>query len=292
MFFDNVRIHPWLTHIYILAQKWYNEDMKIAILGAGAFGTALGGILANKGYDIDYYDSKLEREKLSDVVGGAKYIVLAVPSKAAPYVIPYLPKNVPLAVATKGFLDDHNFLEFKDYMVLSGPGFAADIKARKETHLTATDERVRDLLETDYLDFDLTHDKKGVLMCGALKNIYAIYAGYLKLVPKTAIHEKFLTEVAEEMKALLSANGASSQTVELACGVGDLRLTCDFPSRNYEFGGILRNDKNAAPEKTVEGITALSKVKRGEIKVPESAQKLRALIGLSDGWTNANNAAG
>ena len=33
--------------------------MKIAILGAGAFGTALGGILANKGYDVDYYDSKI-----------------------------------------------------------------------------------------------------------------------------------------------------------------------------------------------------------------------------------------
>ena len=42
--------------------------MKIAILGAGAFGTALGGILANKGLDIDYYDSKFEREKLSDVL--------------------------------------------------------------------------------------------------------------------------------------------------------------------------------------------------------------------------------
>ena len=51
--------------------------MKIAVLGAGAFGTALGGILADKGYDIDYYDSRLEREKLSDVLADAKYIVLA-----------------------------------------------------------------------------------------------------------------------------------------------------------------------------------------------------------------------
>ena len=36
--------------------------MKIAILGAGAFGTALGGILADNGYDIDYYDPKIEKE--------------------------------------------------------------------------------------------------------------------------------------------------------------------------------------------------------------------------------------
>lgn len=259
--------------------------MKIAILGAGAFGTALGEILASKAYDIDYYDSKLERESLKEVLATAKYMVLAVPSKAAPYLLPYLPKDKPLIVATKGFLDDHNFKDFTDYMVLSGPGFAADIKAGKETHLTATDERVIDLFTTSFLDFDYTPDNKGVLMCGALKNIYALYAGYLDLKPGSNKHEQYLTEAAEEMKALLKANGADSRTVEHACGVGDLRLTCDFPSRNYEFGQILKDNHNAEPEKTVEGLTALSKVKRGEIVVPESCAKLKELIKASKEWT-------
>ncbi len=258
--------------------------MKIAILGAGAFGTALGEVLAGKAYDIDYYDSKLEREKLSEVLEPVKYMVLAVPSKAAPYLLPYLPKNKPLIVATKGFLDDHNFKDFEDYMVLSGPGFAVDIKAGKETHLTATDQRVIDLFTTDFLTFDFTKDAKGVLMCGALKNIYALYAGFLDLKPGTLKHEQYLTEVAEEMKALLSLNGASAPTVDLACGVGDLRLTCDFPSRNYEFGQILKDDSKARPEKTVEGLTALSKVKRGEIKVPETAVILKKLIEVSETW--------
>lgn len=259
--------------------------MKIAILGAGAFGTALGGILADKGYDIDYYDSKVERENLSEVLDGAKYIVLAVPSMVAPYLLPCLPPEKPLIIATKGFLDSHNFKDFSDYMVLSGPGFADDIKAGKETHLTATDERVVDLFTTDFLTFDFTSDKNGVLMCGALKNIYAIYAGYLGLKPGTDGHEKFLTEVAEEMKAVLSANNGNPETVELACGKGDLRLTCDFPSRNYEFGQILRNNSDARPEKTVEGLTALLKVKRGEIKVPDTAIKLKELINLSNEWS-------
>ena len=133
--------------------------MKIAIMGAGAFGTALGGILADKGYDIDYYDSKVEREKLSDVLKGAKYILLAVPSKAMPYVLPYLPKNIPLIVATKGVLSDKTFAGFKDYMVLSGPGFADDIKAGKKTKLTATDERIINLFGTEYLSFDYTDDE-------------------------------------------------------------------------------------------------------------------------------------
>lgn len=259
--------------------------MKIAILGAGAFGTALGGILADKGYDIDYYDSKVEKESLEKVLSDAKYIVLVVPSQAAPYLLPHLPHEKPLIIATKGFLDSHNFADFKDYMVLSGPGFAADIKAGKDTHLTATDKRIVELFATDYLTFDFTTDINGALMCGALKNIYAIYAGYLNLRPGTPRHEKYLTEVAEEMKALLKANNGDPGTVDLACGKGDLRLTCDFPSRNYEFGQILAKNPKAIPEKTVEGLTALFKVKRGEIKLPESALKLKELIEISDTWS-------
>ncbi|MBR3169144.1 hypothetical protein IKF23_01745 [Candidatus Saccharibacteria bacterium] len=258
--------------------------MKIAILGAGAFGTALGGILADKGYDIDYYDSKLERESLSDVLLSAKYIVLAVPSGAAPYLLPYLPKNIPLVVATKGFLDDHNFRDFNDYMVLSGPGFADDIKSGKKTLLTATDARISELFETDFLKFDFTTDRLGILMCGALKNVYALYAGFLGLKSGTESHENFLTEVAKEMKALLLANGAKKSTVDLSCGIGDLRLTCNLPSRNYEFGQIIKKRPKAVPEKTVEGLTTLAKIKRGEIRVPDEAVHLKEVMRISDVW--------
>ena len=258
--------------------------MKIAVLGAGAFGTALGGILTNKGYDIDYYDSRLEREKLSDVLADAKYIVLCVPSKAAPFLLPYLPKNKPLIVATKGILSDKAFDDFKDYMVLSGPGFADDIKAAKKTKLTATDGRIIELFGTDYLTFDKTNDRCGVLMCGALKNVYAILAGLDGLEPNTKEHARFLTDVAEEMKALLSANSAQSETVDLVCGKGDLKITCAYPSRNYEFGRILRKNPDAEPEKTVEGISALKRIKRGEITVPAEAIKLKELIARSDKW--------
>ncbi len=285
MIFDDVGIDPiLLCHESIITFLCYNGGMKIAILGAGAFGTALGGILADKGYDIDYYDSRVEKERLSDVVGDAKYVVLAVPSKAAPYVLPYLPKDKPLIVATKGFLDMHNLEEFNDVMALSGPGFADDIKAGKETHLTATDELVVELFETEYLDFDRTDDVRGVLMCGALKNVYAIYAGLLGLKAGTESHERYLAEAAEEMRMILGANGAKARTVDLECGVGDLRLTCNLPSRNYEFGMLKRRDAGYQPEKTVEGLTALGKIRRGEIEVPEKAVKLRELMKISKDW--------
>lgn len=252
--------------------------MKIAILGAGAYGTALGGVLADNGCDIDYYDSRLERERLSDVVAEAKYILLCVPSGAAPHVLPYLPKSIPLIVATKGILSAKYFAEFRDWMVLSGPGYADDIKAAKETHLTATDVRIVELFAADYLDFDQTDDKNGVLMCGALKNVYAIKAGILNLKPGTKAHEEYLKKAASEMKKLLEVNGANPETVDLNCGVGDLRITCYYPSRNYEFGQILRENPEAKSEKTVEGASAIRRIKRREIVMPEDLDILSEIL--------------
>lgn len=252
--------------------------MKIAILGAGAFGTALGGILANNGYDIDYYDSKVEKERLSDVLASAKYIVLCVPSKVAPYLLPYIPKDIPLIVATKGILSDGVFADFKDWMVLSGPGFADDIKAKIKTRLTVTDDRLKTLFDAFHLELDETDDKKGILMCGALKNVYALMAGWLNLKPGTAEREKFIDEVVIEMKDILFINGAKPETVDCACGRGDLELTCYYPSRNYEFGVKSKLDADFRPDKTVEGISALAKIKRGEILVPESAKILKEIM--------------
>lgn len=252
--------------------------MKIAILGAGAYGTALGGILADNGHDIDYYDSKLEREKLSDVLEGAKYIVLCVPSAAVPYLLPHLPKHIPLIIATKGILDDKPFASFKDVMAISGPGFADDIKAGKDTYLTATDERVKKLFKADYIYFDETNDLKGLLMCGALKNVYAISAGINRLKKNSVLWRVYIKEATAEMQSIIEANDADPDTVNLACGIGDLKLTCDTPSRNYQYGLILRDHPNAQPTQTVEGLTALGKIKRGEITIPDSAVYLRYLL--------------
>lgn len=253
--------------------------MKIAMIGAGAFGRALGGVLAENGYAVEYYDPLLEKP-LAEVLDKAERMVLCAPSVAVEAILPELPLDRPLIVATKGILGEGVFAEFVDMMVLSGPGFAQDIAAHQPTMLTATDERVVEMLTTGYLTFDYTCDAQGVLLCGALKNVYALLAGYLGLERESAAWERFITEVAEEMQALLSANRGDSATVQLACGVGDLRLTCGLPSRNYEFGQMLREDAQARPDKTVEGWSALMKIREGALVVPEAAVKLRSLIKL------------
>ena len=252
--------------------------MKIAILGAGAFGTALGGILADNGYDIDYYDSKIEKENMASVMDGSEYILLVTPSDTAPYLLPYVPKNIPLIIATKGLLGDKHFSEFDDYMVISGPGFADDIKAGKSTCFTVTNTRRKKLFEADYIRFDETDDVNGVLMCGALKNVYAIQAGYLGLERDTLNWKEYIVSAANEMREVLALNGADPDTVSLFCGIADLELTCGYPSRNFEYGDLLRKNSHYKPEKTVEGLAALKRIKRGELKVPDGATILKDML--------------
>lgn len=258
--------------------------MRIAVLGAGAFGTALGNILVKNGHKVVYYDPKIIDVQLEDVLDGAEVMVLAVPSGVVQDILSYLPTDKTLIVATKGVLTPEPFEKFENWIVLSGPGFAGDIEKGKSTKLTATSKEIINLFSTDYLKFDSTTDKKGVLMCGALKNTYAILAGILDLKPGTGEHEKFLKDVTKEMGLILEMNGADAKTVNLACGEGDLRITCYYPSRNYEFGQILRDNPEAIPEKTVEGVPALKRIKEGEILVPENAVILRDLIGRREQW--------
>ena len=238
---------------------------------------ALGEILEANGYEIDYYDKRLKKP-LDDVIRDLNFTVLAIPSDVTPELLPKLPHHIPLIIATKGFLSDMLFRDFNDYMVLSGPGFASDIAAKKTTYLTATDQRIIDMFTTDFLTFDYTTDKKGVLMCGALKNVYAIKAGLLGLERDSAPWQDYIKAVCEEMKMVLAANGASSDTVDLACGRGDLELTCGYPSRNYEYGDKLRQNPSYQAEKTVEGLTAINRLNRHEIEIPKQATILHKIM--------------
>ena len=251
--------------------------MKIAIIGAGAYGTALGGILDEKGHEVCYYDPILDTP-LEEVLNGAETTLLVSPSFTLPDLLPNLPKDVPLIVATKGILSEELFHDFDKLMILSGPGFADDIKAHNKTYLTVTDKWLEELFDVNYLEFDYTPDVRGVLMCGALKNVYAILAGYLGLLPGVEEYEKYITEVAEEMQALLSSNGADPGTVDLYCGVGDLRLTCDTPSRNYQFGQKLKADSNYQPETTVEGLSTLESIRNGDIVLPDNLPHLNKIL--------------
>lgn len=232
--------------------------MKITIFGAGAFGTALGTILEENGHQIEYYDpAKYPDKGLTAAIEGSEAHLLSVPSAAAPKLLLFLPHDKPLICASKGFLTSASFQPFTNFSVLSGGAFAADLNAKNETVLTATSPLVKQLFETSWLKFDETTDVDGVLLCGALKNIYAIGSGYWELKYGTTDFDDFINSCLMEMKIILQTNGADPNTVDLSCGLRDLVITCASPtSRNYDFGAKLKQD----PELGV-------KVKTGQVKL-------------------------
>ena len=162
--------------------------------------------------------------------------------------------------------------------MLSGAGFAHDLAARHRMVLTTTDQRVVRMFSNEYLSFDVTDDKLGVLLCGALKNVYAISAGLSNIDTRTERGYKFLVEVVKELELILKENRCRPETASLSCGMPDLGITCTPESRNYNFGRSLASDRNAKPTETVEGYTALKRIKAGAIIVPEQANKLKELL--------------
>lgn len=265
--------------------------MKITIFGAGAFGTALGKVLEDNGHQIEYYDPVKYPEKgLTAAIEGSEAYLLAVPSSAAPKLLLFLPHDKPLICASKGFLASASFKPFTNFSVISGGAFAADLNSKHPSVLTATSPIIKQLFETDWLKFDETSDVSGVLLCGALKNIYAIGSGYWGLKYGTTDFDDFINSALLEMKSILQANGSKPDTVNLSCGLRDLVITCASPkSRNYDFGMKLKKDpelgkkviSGQAKTGTVEGIGAITAInKTPSFKKPANTPILDRIVAL------------
>ncbi len=254
--------------------------MNVTIFGAGAFGRAIHQVLTENGHKATFFDPFVYPEvAISDALQGAEVVVLAMPSGSVPQILRQIPNNLPLIVATKGLLSAQVFEGF-DFSIVSGAGYASDIMEHTDTVLTATSKLAPRLLETPYLKFELTSDVDGVLLCGALKNVFAIGAGMLGLQPGTAELAQYLASVSTELAEILAANGADASTAALSCGIRDVELTCSPRSRNYQFGAGLIDNTDA----TVEGISTLKSLRENAIKIPASATIITNLIKESEKW--------
>ena len=103
--------------------------MKIAVLGAGAYGQVLGRLAEQNGHTVVFYDPyKFPRRSLKTATRGADAMLYVAPANAATELVPQLPLGVPLICASKGFLSDWAFREFADFTALGGAGFASDFQ--------------------------------------------------------------------------------------------------------------------------------------------------------------------
>ena len=111
---------------------------RIAILGRGAWGTALGRTLADKGAEVRFW----RRGVGPDALAGAEMVLSAVPAQATRSVLgalaPNLPPGAPLVLTAKGL--EKGTLKLQSEVaaeaapghpvaVLTGPSFAADLTA-------------------------------------------------------------------------------------------------------------------------------------------------------------------
>lgn len=257
--------------------------MNITILGAGAFGSALGATLHDNGHRITFYDPiKNPKISLEPSIKSAEAIIMAAPSSAVPCLVEMLPEGRPFICASKGFLNTDLFSKFSHFSVLSGGAFASSLQNREPTTLTATSTFVQDLFKNEWLTIELTSDVRGVLICGALKNIYAIGAGLRALKPYSAEFITYIHKILPELREVLRLNLCDPATADLSCGHQDLLVTCSSTeSRNYLFGTELKRNISHITENTTEGLSAVESINKDPtFKIPGTADTLREIVHL------------
>ena len=234
---------------------------RIAILGAGAWGSALGATLAGAGHTTLFW----RRGEGFALLDGADLAIAAVPSGATRAVLSAapMPEGLPLLLTAKGLEPGTLALQTaiaaetapaSPAAVLSGPGFAEDLSAGLPTAVTlaagdpALGARLQPLLATPSLRPYLADDPIGVQLGGALKNVIAIACGAaIGAGLGESARAALVTRGFAEMTRLATARGARAATLNGLSGLGDLVLTATgAQSRNFAFGERLGAGADAA----------------------------------------------
>lgn len=271
--------------------------MSIAILGAGAFGSALAVALAAKGpvtlwgRDVGWgrENPRLPDVTLPDhiaitddltVACRAEILLLALPAQV---LRPFLDEHATalngkvLVNTAKGI--DLTRLTGPSHLIgsacpdavvatLTGPSFAADIARGLPTALTlacrdaGTGRQLQHDLSTQVLRLYRTIDLTGAELGGALKNVIAIAAGaVIGAGLGESARAALITRGFAEMTRLATELGARAETLAGLSGLGDLTLTCSSAqSRNFRFGQALGAGDDFDRSTTVEGAATAAAV--------------------------------
>jgi glycerol-3-phosphate dehydrogenase (NAD(P)+) len=240
--------------------------MSVAVLGAGAFGTALAISLARKGpvtlWARDLADMAERRENTARLAGCPFPENLIVTDNLAQATVA---DTLLIAVPTqklRGFLEAHaRFLTHKSLVacckgielatgsgpvsvlsdvipnavpaILTGPSFAQDIARGLPTALTlacaddATGKHLQQTLTKANLRLYRTTDTIGAELGGALKNVIAIACGTaMGAGLGESARAALMTRGFAEMQRLAAHLRADPQTLAGLSGFGDLTLTC------------------------------------------------------------------
>ncbi|MBW4593264.1 MAG: NAD(P)H-dependent glycerol-3-phosphate dehydrogenase [Brasilonema angustatum HA4187-MV1] len=279
----------------------------VAILGAGAWGTALATLAKTNGHKVGMW-SRQGSQTLAEIVQGADVVLSAVSMKGVRSVTSQLqslaisPETI-FVTATKG-LDLQTTCTpsqiwqetFPNHavVVISGPNLSKEIQQELPaatvvaSSAIAAAEFVQVVFSSDRFRVYTNYDILGVELGGTLKNVMAIAAGvcdglHLGTNAKAALLTRGLTE----MVRIGVHWGAKLETFYGLSGLGDLLATCNSPlSRNYQVGYQLAVGQTlveilAHIEGTAEGVNTTQVLmqlsKQQNIPMPITEQVYRLL---------------
>jgi glycerol-3-phosphate dehydrogenase (NAD(P)+) len=236
--------------------------MKIAVLGAGKWGSALAHAFSMKNDVVISSRHKREREDFVSISKALEYeyLVMAIPTQFVREFMQEHFKNrgQKILVAAKGievssgkFLNEvySDFVAQEQLSFLSGPSFAAEVIKSLPTALviSSTNEALANSFAQAMPDFIKTYvdsDVIGAEVAGAYKNVIAIASGVCEGLElgnnaKAALISRGLVEMARFGEYF----GAKKDTFLSLGGAGDLFLTASSPmSRNFRVGlGLAQN---------------------------------------------------
>jgi glycerol-3-phosphate dehydrogenase (NAD(P)+) len=250
--------------------------MRIAVLGAGAWGTALAVRWAQR-HDVTLvarraeHRNALQRDRqntqylprvdlpeqlqIAPVVAAAPdLLVLGVTTSGVIDTVRAIASftQVPLVALCKGFVSGSAALPSQviaaqwaaPYAVLSGPSFAQEVARGLPAAVmlacadAAFANATADALRDDELRIYPSTDVVGVEIGGAVKNVLAIAAGLCDgLRLGYNARAALITRGLAEMTRLAVAIGGRAETLSGLAGMGDLVLTCTGDlSRNRRVG--------------------------------------------------------
>ncbi len=246
------------------------EQRGIGILGGGAFGQAMRSLTEYNGHEVTVVDigeilsqpqevvvlavpvAHLREALLANAVAFDTETVVVGCGKGLEQETCRLPHQIYQEVIGKGI-----------YAALSGPSFAKEIIDAVPTvvDVACADlsilPRLRSLLETPYFKIEMHDSVMEIELAGALKNVYAIAAGFVSGAGGGANTHAHLQVVALREYQTLAKKLAGPIDVVRPSIVGDLHLTTSSTmSRNYRFGfGQAVGDQQSI--ETVEGCNTI-----------------------------------
>lgn len=235
----------------------------IAIIGAGAWGTALANLTQINDYQPTIW-SRNCGAKLVDVVRDRVAIISAISMAGVRPALAQLqgalsPQQI-IVTATKGLDASTNStpatlwrtaFPYNPIVVLSGPNLSLEIQqglpAATVVASDCTDAatRIQEIFSSSKFRVYTNDDPIGVEIAGTVKNVIAIAAGTCDgLQLGNNAKSALLTRGLAEMIRIGRYWGAKTETFYGLSGLGDLLATCNSPlSRNYQVGyGLARGE--------------------------------------------------